>query len=164
MKLGRPDGGTSVRCMELSRLRPPWPSGDQPLVPYKLSSLGEWLWTGPTLGDNPCRSLAWPHCKRPVPHSVPQLAPRFRSVGPRSPALMGRRPGPLLTAAATSIPPEVLEPVRRQRRVDGRAGDRPMVAMREHLKSEKGQGRRRAKYTTDGAAMTESLRRFPPRW
>jgi hypothetical protein len=26
----------------------------------------------------------------------------------------------------TSIPPKVLEPVRRQRRVDGRAGDRPM--------------------------------------
>jgi hypothetical protein len=44
---------------------------------------------------------------------------------------MGRRPGPLLAAAATSIPPEVLQPVRRQRRVGGRADDRPMVAMRE---------------------------------
>jgi hypothetical protein len=39
-----------------------------------------------------------------------------------------------------------------------------MAAMREQLKSEKGQGRRRAKYITDGAAMAESLRRFPSRW
>jgi hypothetical protein len=78
--------------------------------------------------------------------------------------LIGRRPGPLLAAAATSIPPEAPEPVRRKRRVDGRAGDRPMVAMREQIKSEKGQGRRHAKYTTDDAAMAESLRRFPPRW
>ena len=43
--------------------------------------------------------------------------------------MIGQRPRLRIPAVGTAdlVPPEVLEPVRRQRRVDGRAGDRPMA-------------------------------------